>query len=277
MARIDLAGKPIAITGASSGIGAATAIECARAGMPVVLGARRPDKLEAVTAMITAAGGRAAAVPMDVTRPEDCRRLIDETVGRFGSVYAVFANAGYGLEAPIAEMTDEAMRRIFETNFYGTLNTIAPALPLMRQAGAGHILICSSCVAKMTLPYYGAYSATKAAQNHIGRAMNLELRGTGVHVSTVHPVGTRTEFFDTVQKLNDGMKIVEHTPDRFMQPPERVARAIVRCLRRPHPEVWTSRFVRLGMAFCNALPGVEDRWIAWMLEKRRRNLGLNRD
>jgi short-subunit dehydrogenase len=277
MARIDLSGKPIAITGASSGIGAATAIECARAGMPVVLGARRVDKLEAVANIITAAGGRAATVAMDVTKPDDCRRLIDETVARFGSVYAVFANAGYGLEAPIAEMTDEAMRQIFETNFYGTLNTIAPALPRMLEARSGHILICSSCLAKMTLPYYGAYSATKAAQNHIGRAMNLELRHKGVHVSTVHPIGTRTEFFNTVQKLNGGIKIVEHTPDRFMQPPERVARAIVRCLRRPRPEVWTSRFVRLGMAFCNAFPGVEDRWIRWMLERRRRNLGLPED
>lgn len=277
MPRIDLSGKPIAITGASSGIGAATAIACARAGMPVVIGARRMDKLAAVVDIITAAGGKAIAVPTDVTRPGDCQRLIDETVARFGSIYAVFANAGYGLESPVAEMADQALRDLFETNFYGTLNTITPALPHMRRAGRGHILICSSCLAKMTVPYYSAYSATKAAQNHIGRAMNLELRNEGIHVSTVHPIGTRTEFFDTVKKLNGGAKIVDHTPDRFMQPPERVANAIVRCLRRPKPEVWTSTFVRFGMALCNAFPGIEDFWLHRMLEKRKHNLSLVKD
>lgn len=271
MARIDLTGKPIAITGASSGIGAATALECAAAGMPVALGARRGERIRALAERINAAGGRAIAVETDVARPEECRRLIDETVAAFGPIYSVYANAGYGLEAPIHEMSDESIRAIFETNFFGTLNTIRPAIPHMAAAGEGHVLICSSCLAKMSIPYYSAYSATKAAQAHIGRAMNHELRHLGIRVSTVLPVGTRTEFFESVKVLNNGVSLVKHTSDRFMQTPERVARAIVKCLRRPRAEVWTSPLVRIGMAICTAFPGIEDRTMRKMIEHRRRN------
>ncbi|MBX3358151.1 MAG: SDR family NAD(P)-dependent oxidoreductase [Phycisphaeraceae bacterium] len=276
---IDLAGKPIAITGASSGIGAATAIACAKAGMPVALSARREDKLREVVDRITSAGGKAICVPGDVTDPDDCRRLIDECVARFGSIYAVYANAGYGLERPVLEMTDAEIRAMFETNFFGSLNVIRPAVARMLaspeppggRGPRGHVLLCSSCVAKMPLPYYAVYSATKAAQNHIGRSMNLELRPRGIQVSTVHPVGTRTEFFDQVKTRSGSAKLVEHSPDIFMQSPDRVARATLRCLRRPRAEVWTSTAIRLGMAVCTAFPGIEDAVLRRMVTKRLRN------
>src|ERR1044071_3959181 len=174
---MDLSGKPIAITGASSGIGRATAAACAAAGMPVALGARRLEKLQAAVDEIRRAGGRAIAVEMDVDRPRDCDAFVERTVGEFGSIHAVFANAGYGLERPIAAITDAELRAIFETNFFGTMNTIRPALAAMK--GAGHVLVCSSCLAKVGTPFVGAYSATKAAQDHIARAMRIEMRGTG--------------------------------------------------------------------------------------------------
>src|SRR5262249_55651912 len=128
MGRIDLTGKPIAITGASSGIGLATALACARAGMPVALAARREDRLSAAVEKIRATGGKAIAVRTDVDKPEDCRALVERTVSEFGSIYAIFANAGYGAFMPIATTPDEDLRAIFETNFWGTLNTIRPAL-----------------------------------------------------------------------------------------------------------------------------------------------------
>jgi NAD(P)-dependent dehydrogenase (short-subunit alcohol dehydrogenase family) len=254
-----LQGRPIAITGASSGIGLSTALACARAGMPVALGARRIDRLNTLAAEITAAGGRAIAVEVDVTKPDDCRRLIDRTVEAFGSIYAVFANAGYGFEAPVHEVSDEQLRAIFETNFFGTLNTIRPALERMLPAKSGHILICSSCIAKIGIPFLGPYCATKGAQNLIGRAMRHELAPLGIYVSTVHPVGTRTEFFNKPGAFGpDAMP--SRAPDAFMQSPERVANAIVRCLRRrpPPAEVWTSLPARLGFATLNAFPGAAD-------------------
>ncbi|MBL8764163.1 MAG: SDR family NAD(P)-dependent oxidoreductase [Phycisphaerae bacterium] len=258
MARIDLAGKPIAITGASSGIGRATAIACARAGMPVAVGARRPGPLRALVEEISAAGGRALAVEMDTTRREDCRALVDETVRAFGSIYAVYANAGYGLEAAFDQMSDEQMRAIFETNFFGTLNVIRPALEHMKRARAGHVLVCSSCVSRFPLPYYGAYSATKAAQFHIARAMRSELRPFGIFVSPVLPTGTRTEFFDRVRRPDGSARSIEHMPAWLLQSADHVAQRTLNCLRRPRSEVWTSFPLRLAMGLCNTFPMLMD-------------------
>jgi short-subunit dehydrogenase len=255
---IDLKGKPIAITGASSGIGLATAVACARAGMPVVLAARRLDKLHAGVAMIRAAGGSAIAVACDVEKPADCDALIERTVAEFGSIYSVFANAGYGIESGVLETPDVAIRAIFETNFYGTLHTIRPAIARMTQAGKGHVLICSSCVSKLGIPKLSAYSATKAAQDHVGRALRVELLGSGIRVSTVHPIGTSTEFGSSMRAKSGSDDLFKRTPSMFMQTPETVASAVVRCLRRPRGEVWTSLPTRLFAGVCVAFPGVAD-------------------
>ncbi|MBC7771813.1 MAG: SDR family NAD(P)-dependent oxidoreductase [Pyrinomonadaceae bacterium] len=268
MGGINLRDKPIAITGASSGIGAATAIACAAAGMPVVIGARRVDKLDAVAAKIRAAGGRCLVVTCDVTKTEDCQRLVDETINAYGSIYAVFANAGYGVAKAFHEMSAQEVRDIFETNFFGTLSTLRPALKSMLGNSGdhkGHLLICSSCLAKMVLPKGGAYGATKAAQNHVGRAMRMELRPLGVQVSTVHPIGTRTEFFETKREQQSGKHgvsgEVENPPGLFMQTPEFVAACIVQCLRKPRPEVWTGlrgALVRLVMAHAMVFPATAE-------------------
>ena len=269
MPRVDLRDKPIAITGASSGIGAATAIACARAGMPVVIGARRLDKLEDVAATIRAEGGRAEVVQCDVTNEPDNAALIDKAIESFGSIYAVFANAGVGLEKPLAESSDKDLRDIFEINFFSTMHTIRAALPHMIEAQRGHILICSSCLARFALPLNSAYSATKAAQHHIGRALNVELAPHNIRVSTIHPIGTRTELFEIAHKRAgpDAVKMPPHSPDRFMQDPSVVANAIVRCLHKPRPEVWTSFFVRYGMALAAFVPRISDRAVAGMVRE----------
>lgn len=255
---INLTGLPIAITGASSGIGRATAIECARAGMPVAVGARREDRLKELVEEIRKGGGKAIAVRVDVASAEDCSRLVEETVREFGSIYAVFANAGYGLEKPIVRFTDREMRDMFDTNFFGTLNTIRPAVAKMLAARRGHVLVCSSCLAKCGMPYHGSYSATKAAQEHVTRAMRIELRGTGVTASSVHPIGTATEFFDAKAARMKGTTANATPPSWAMQPPEKVARAVVACLRRPRPEVWTSMVARLVFACSNVSPRLTD-------------------
>lgn len=277
---IDLAGKPIAITGASSGIGAATALACAAAGMPVVLGARRADRLQQVVDQINASGGRAIGVPMDVCTPGDSARLVDACATEFGSVYSVYANAGYGEEAPLLSMTDRQVRDMFETNFFGTLSLIRAAAPYLERnppgAGSvrGHVLICSSCLGKLWVPYYSVYSATKAAQNHIGRALNIELCERGIRVSTVHPIGTRTEFFEqAAARATSAGRLTLHTHDRFLEPAELVARRTVACLRRPRPEVWTSMtgvVVRVGMGLANMLPGACEFAMRALISRRGR-------
>ena len=120
----------------------------------------------------------------------------------------------------------------------------------------------SSAVAKFTLVNFGAYSATKAAQNHVCRALRLELHPHGIEVSSVHPITTRTGFFrradEYVGQPTEPALPFGRAPAWFTQPPERVAEAIVRCLRRPRPEVWTSFTTRLAAGLMTAFPRMAD-------------------
>ncbi len=226
----------------------------------MAVAARREDRIGELVAEIERAGGRAIAVRVDVTSPADCEALVARTIEAFGSIYAVYANAGYGLEKAVHRMSDSEIREMFETNFFGTLNTIRPAIPRMLEAGAGHILMCSSCIGKIGVPYYGAYCATKGAQSLIGRAMRHELERSGVQVSTVHPVRTRSEFSEVAKRLGGGKeRLADRTPAWMVQTAERVADATVACLRRPRAEVWTSLSTRLTFALASAFPGLADR------------------
>ena len=251
---IDLAGKVIAITGASSGIGAATAVACARAGMDVVIGARRMDRLKDVAAQIIQIGRKAIAMPCDVDRDDDVQKFIERPKTQWGRLDAVFANAGVGLCKSITDTSDTQMRSIFETNYFGTLRVIRSAAPLMKEQGHGHILICSSAASEIGMPMYGAYCATKAAQDSIAGALRAELADEGVHVSSVHPIGTRTEFSDVTAVRSGHTHQSFNTPPAMVQDAPVVARSIVHCLRRPRPEVWPHWPSRLGLAIVTAFP-----------------------
>lgn len=259
----DLTGKVIVITGASSGIGAATAVECARAGMKVVLGARRVDRLEEVALRVRDVGGEAAIVVGDVTDESNVTDLLDAAVRSFGGFDVVFSNAGYGTEVPFTAMTEEALRAMFEVNFFASVTLCREAAHRWMDAGrGGHLLLCSSCLSKFTLAYYGVYAATKASQAMVARSMRHELAGHGIEVSSVHPVTTRTEFFE-VSAERSGFEsgdstVPDHAPKAFVQTPERVARAVVKCLRSPRSEVWTSWLVRFASALFTLWPGLQD-------------------
>lgn len=273
MAKIDLTGRTIAITGASSGIGRATALRCVREKMNVVVGARREDRLRALVDEIKSEGGRAVYVVMNVTAPGDNQRLIDAALGEFGSLYSVFSNAGYGVERKVMDCTRENLADIFETNFWSSLELCRLGARHMLDVNPGpdrgHVLLCSSCVSKIGLPNFAAYSGTKALQDHFGRAMRIELADSGVRVSTVHPIGTRTEFFDTASELSGGKRTSIQTPESFKQPAETVARGVVRCLKKPRGEVWTSLPMRTALALVTLMPGLADR----MLLRRMRGRG----
>lgn len=284
---ISLERKPIAITGASSGIGAATARACVAAGMPVALMARRQDRLEALSASLEAADAetpyragpharntrpRVITFVGDVRDPAACNHFIATAERELGGLHAVFANAGYGEEMPTADTTEAAILEMFETNFLGSVRVAQAALPDMLRRDAGHLLLCSSCLSKMGVPRYAAYCISKSAQDHWCRALRAELAATGVKVSSVHPVGTSTEFFETAsartQRSGGTATLLDRSSARFMQPPERVAAAVVRCLRRPRGEVWTSRAMRLTLALGIAMPGLADAALARMYKAR---------
>jgi uncharacterized protein len=269
----SLTNKLIVITGASSGIGAATGLACARAGMDVVLAARRVGKLEAVAGEAKGLGRRALVVACDVTRDGDVAGLFERAWEEFGRVDAVFANAGYGLFGSVMQTELQAHRDIFETNYYGTLRTLRGAVPYISKTEGGlrHLLICSSVASEIGVPQFGAYCATKAAQDSIAGAMRAELADEGVVVSSVHPVGTTTEFGEQARVHSPDKRAADrgsNTPKSLTQSAEHVAGRVVRCLRRPCPEVWPSPMARLAVAAATASPG----FAAWVMRRHMRKI-----
>lgn len=269
MAR-ELHDRAICILGASSGIGRATALACAQAGMNVAVAARRRDPLQTLAAEIERAGRRPLVVECDVARDSDVNGAVRVSLDAFGRLDAVLANAGHGLEGCAADLSDEAVRRLFEVNFFGTLRAIRAAVPLFRAQRAGHLLITSSSLSRATLPFLGAYAATKAAQTQVARSLRVELAPEGIDVSVIHPITTVTEFFDVSAAASGRSRrgVPPGVPRFLIQSPERVARAIVRCLRRPVPEVWTSHLARLGSGLLIAFPKLQDAFLRRQLHQR---------
>ena len=186
------------ITGASSGIGEATARRAVEAGYRVVLGARREERL---ATLAEALGGeeRAVAVRCDVTEWEDCRSLAETALERFGRIDAVFANAGFGGTRGFTEESPEQWRAMILTNVLGVALTIRAALPHLLERGEGHFLITSSVAGRRVLPG-SLYSATKWAATALGEALRQELRqmheNTTIRVSVIEPGMVDTPFFD---------------------------------------------------------------------------------
>jgi NADP-dependent 3-hydroxy acid dehydrogenase YdfG len=185
------------ITGASSGIGEATARRAAEAGYRLVLAARREDKLEALAENL---GGsdRAIAVRCDVTEWDDQQALVETTISRFGQIDVTFANAGFGAARGFLEETPEYWKSMVLTNVYGAALTIRATLPALKDS-RGHLLLTGSVAGRRALPG-SLYSATKWAVTAMGEAARLELNGTGVRVSLIEPGMVDTPFFDNAPK-----------------------------------------------------------------------------
>jgi NAD(P)-dependent dehydrogenase (short-subunit alcohol dehydrogenase family) len=254
---MSLAGRVALITGASSGIGLACARVFASEGLRVVLAARRGDRLAHLCAEITAAGGSALPLTIDVTSDADVDRLIAETLRHFGQIDIVLCNAGLGFHGSLEQTPPDAMARLMDLNFMGTFLVARATLPHLKRQPHGHLLLVSSIVGKRGIAFGGAYSATKFAQTGLAEALRAELLDTSVRVSAVYPVSTETEFRDVIAR-EQGYRVRGHGP---RQSAEHVAASMVRCLKHPTPEVyphWPSRL----LVILNALaPGLSDRVI----------------
>lgn len=245
----------IAITGASAGIGRATALRFARDGAAVAICARRVDRLEQVAAEIRRAGGHSLAIPGDVTRDTDMDRFVEQTVATFGRLDVMICNAGYGLYGEIDRITADQMRAIMDVNYLGTFLAARAALPVFRRQQSGHLIIVSSIVGQRGIPFMGPYSATKFAQAGLAECLRAELEGTPLHVSVVYPISTETEFF-TEMTRKSGFATRAHGP---RQSPDSVADAIAAAVRKPVPEIYPYRMSK-GLAVLNAIaPGFCDR------------------
>ena len=188
--------KVAIITGAGAGLGRASALLWASEGASVVIAEHSADRANQVAEEITAAGGTAVAMPVDVSDQAAVRAMTDETVERFGKLDILFANAGIPAPpTPFAEQDADDWRRVFDVNVIGILNCIQAATPHMRANGGGVILNCSSGAALVAIPGVPVYTATKGAINALSRAFALDLGQYNIRVNTLCPMGGMSANF----------------------------------------------------------------------------------
>lgn len=226
-----------AITGASAGIGEATAVAIAAEGGSVVVGARRRDRLDALADEL---GDRVAVVEMDVRDPAGSRRLVDAAIARFGRLDALVANAGIGAYGGIMDLTDQQLSDMMDTNVAGTVWPIRAVVPHFLEAGSGDIVIVASVAGLRGAGDEAVYAATKFAQVGLAGGLDRELREKGVRVSTICPGGTATEFAMGAGRTPDMPGLDE------MLRAEDVAAAVVTVLRQPRTMrtlVWSMRSI----------------------------------
>jgi len=226
------------VTGASSGIGAATATRLGSLGYRVVLVARREDRLQELAAEIRRAGGAADVLALDLSDPNGIRAVYDHVTGLGEGLDVLVNSAGFGWYGYGSDMPVQTAGQMVAVNSGALAQLIVLFLPLMRARGRGCIINVSSIAGSFASPWSALYSATKSFADTFTRALHRELRGTGVSVCAVRPGPVLTEFYQTVSRLSEGRSI---PVERFATRPETVVDAIVSLLRRPRPAVYVPR------------------------------------
>ena len=252
---VDLSNRRVLVTGASSGIGEATARAFAREGAHVIMIADQAANLTNVLESLLAAGARAKAVVVDLARLDQIHGLIAELEEEVGPIDTLINNAGVGLGATILDTQLEDMRFVFEVNFFALHQLCQQALQQMTPRRAGCIINVTSAAGRFGSPTVAAYSASKGAVHAYTQALRIEASVANIGVSEVLPISVRTRFFDNV-------KGEKYAPGGVVLTPEQVARSIVRtsCLRKPPAEVLPYRPIRLVFAFDSLFPGVLGRF-----------------
>lgn len=222
-----LTGNVAVVTGASSGIGRATAYALADAGAAVVATARRDDRIQDVALTINEAGGQAIAVTADVTHEDDVDRLYDAAIDRFGSVDILLNNAGVSKYGPLRSITAEDYDWMMNTNMRASFLCTRRFLPDMLARNSGQICFLASVAGLKGLPNETVYCASKFAQIGFAQALDYETRESGVKVSVVAPGGVHTEF-----ALGTGRTEGDPMLDAMMEP-EDVAEAVMFALTQP--------------------------------------------
>ena len=233
-------GKVVIITGASSGIGEATALLLAGRGAKVVLGARGPDRLSALAARIVAAGGEAAYAPTNVKRRDDLAALVNLASERYGKLDVLVNNAGVMPISPLDDLRVEDWDEMIDVNIKGVLYGIAAALPVFRTQGFGHFVNIASIAGLKTVPNMAVYSGTKFAVRAISDGLRQEA-GNDLRVTIISPGMVRTNFAEGV--TNQTVKAqLEQSRDTFAMPADAIARAIAFAIEQP-PDVDVSEIV----------------------------------
>lgn len=270
----DLHGRVAIVTGASAGIGAATARALAARGARLVLAARRADRLQQLAGELAARDAvEALAVPTDLRERGQVEALIEQAVAHFGRLDILINNAGLGLQGDAADLPERELRYLFDVNFYAAQFAMSAAVPHMRRQGGGAVVNITSILAEVPLPSLGmtggsaGYAASKAALHALSLGARAELADEGIRVITVLPGVTRSEFNDQFLVSSGGERPSPRPSGSLMgvTPPEKVAQAILRGIERNQREVYVTIKDRLFVWGAGAAPGLFE----WAIRRLR--------
>ena len=262
-------GKVAIVTGASSGIGESTARELAQAGAITVLAARRVERLEKLEEEIREMGGRALAVPTDLTKPEEITRLVNTTLKKFGRIDILANIAGWAVYDWFEELSPEEVRRPFEVNVIGMAELTRQAIPTMKAQRSGFILNMSSYVSRLSVPPMTVYASTKYAVEGLTDGLRRALLPWGITVIRIHPSSvTGTEFSHHFSRGGT----VKYTPipiGRISR--EQLARRMIELIERPQRALFISRIYDIPVVINKVFPGFVDQLSALWVRLKRKN------
>jgi NADP-dependent 3-hydroxy acid dehydrogenase YdfG len=226
--------KVVIITGASSGIGEATATLLAAKGAKVVLGARREDRLKLIADTIRKSGGHAAYRELDVTKQEDNDRIVQLAQEEFGRVDAIFLNAGLMPLSPLSALKTDDWHQMVDVNVKGVLNGVAAALPVFLKQRAGHVIATSSVAGLKAYPGGAVYGGTKWFVRDFMEVLRMEsaMEGSNIRTATIYPAAINTELLTTISEKST-LEQMQGIYDKFGIAPERIASVVAFALDQP--------------------------------------------
>jgi short-subunit dehydrogenase len=230
---MNITGKVVIVTGASSGIGEATARQFGREGAKVVLAARRVDRLESLAQEIAAlnTGAETLVVQADLTKLDDILKLVNETMTKFGRVDVLVNNAGFGRLDWLENLDPvKDIQAQFDVNVMGVIQTTRQVLPIMMKQRSGHIINMGSMAGLVGTPTYTIYAATKHAMHGFSESLRREVKPWGIDVSMIYPGGVVTEF---TQHAGIKRKTKATTPKALLLTADQVGEAVVQLVRSP--------------------------------------------
>ncbi|GHO81557.1 oxidoreductase [Ktedonobacter sp. SOSP1-85] len=227
----NIAGKVVVITGASSGLGEATARRLSAEGATVVLGARRVDRIQALADELNGGGGKALAIPTDVTHANQVKRLVDTAVQTYGRIDVMLNNAGLMPHSPLERLKIDDWNRTIDVNIKGVLYGIAAALPYMKQQKAGHIINVSSVAGHKVRPGSAVYAATKTAVLVISEGLRQEVKPYNIRTTVLSPGAVATELPNSITEPD----IAENVRKLYEMaiPADSFARAVAFAMSQP--------------------------------------------
>lgn len=265
---MNLSHRVVILTGATQGIGRATAILLAESGCRLALAARSVEPLQQLAQALNEQGGQAIAVPTDMADTAQAQALVEQTVAAFGTVDVLINNAGVGVYERVEQLSEQDARWIMDVNYFGPLALMQAVLPTLKANPEGGLIInISSIVGRRAIPTIGAYCATKGALERLADSLRVELRPHNVRVSTVYPGVTDTDFVgnsrgDTAKPSANRSRGV---------PVAKVAQAIQQTIRTERRDVFISWTDRLALWGCALMPHLAD-WAIYRLFMRRKGV-----